>query len=105
MNAERYKDAGDGVEDGVAKGVFKPGVDLAKAYVILAQDAYYKDDEPNAIRLYQKAAPMAADGEAYLNLAKVLSNSGKKAEAKAAAQKALDKGVKKPDEAKGILAR
>ena len=60
------------VEDGVAKGVFKPGVDLAKAYVILAQDAYYKDDEPNAIRLYQKAAPMAADGEAYLNLAKVL---------------------------------
>ena len=28
-----------------------------------------------------------------------------KAEAKVAAQKALDKGVKKPDEAKGILSR
>ena len=49
--------------------------------------------------------PMAADGEVYLNLAKVLSNSGKKAEAKAAAQKALDKGVKKPEDAKGILSR
>ena len=105
MNAERYKDAETVIEDGVAKGIFKPGVDLSKAYVILAQNAYYKDDDQNAVRLYQKAAPMAADGEVYLNLAKVLSNSGKKAEAKAAAQKALDKGIKKPDEAKGILSR
>ena len=48
---------------------------------------------------------MAADGEAYLNLAKVLEYSGKKADAKVAAQKALDKGVKKPDEANGILSR
>ena len=48
---------------------------------------------------------MAADGEAYLNLAKVLEYAGKKADAKAAAQKALDKGVKKPEEAKAILAR
>ena len=105
MNAERYKDAETVVEDGVAKGILKPGPDLAKAYVILAQDAYYKDDDKNAVRLYEKAAPMAADGEVYLNLAKVLSNSGKKAEAKAAAQKALDKGVKKPEDAKGILSR
>ncbi len=105
MNAERYKDAETVVEDGVAKGILKPGPDLAKAYVILAQDAYYKDDDKNAVRLYEKAAPMAADGEVYLNLAKVLSNSGKKAEAKAAAQKALDKGIKKPEDAKGILSR
>ena len=58
-----------------------------------------------AIELYTKAAPMAADGEAYLNLAKVLEYNGKKADAKAAAQKALDKGVKKPDEARNILSR
>lgn len=105
MNADRYKDAEAVIEDGVGKGILTPGTDLAKAYVILAQNAYYKEDDQNAIRLYQKAAPMAADGEAYLNLAKVLSNSGKKAEAKAAAQKALDKGIKKPDEAKSILSR
>ena len=105
MNAERYKDAETVVEDGVAKGILKPGPDLAKAYVILAQDAYYKEDDKNAVRLYEKAAPMAADGEVYLNLAKVLSNSGKKAEAKAAAQKALDKGIKKPEDAKSILSR
>jgi len=46
---------------------------------------------------------MAADGEAYLNMAKILRDQGKTADAKAAAQKALDKGVKKPTEAKEIL--
>ena len=46
---------------------------------------------------------MAADGEAYLNMAKILRDQGKTGEAKAAAQKALDKGVKKPAEAKEIL--
>ena len=105
MNAERYKDAEVVIEDGVGKGVLKPGQDLAKAYVILAQNAYYQGNDQEAVRLYQKAAPMAVDGEAYLNLAKVLANSGKKAQAKEAAQKALDKGIKKPDEAKNILSR
>jgi len=105
MNADRYKDAETVIEDGVAKGVLKPGPDLAKGYVILAQNAYFNGSDQDALRLYQKAAPISADGEAYLNLAKILSSSGKKAEAKAAAQKALDKGLKKPDEAKTILSR
>ena len=48
---------------------------------------------------------MAADGEAYLNLAKVLDYTGKKAEAKEAAKQALAKGVKKPEDANRILAR
>ena len=55
--------------------------------------------------MYTNAAPMAAFCESYLNLAKVLEYNGKKADAKAAAQKALDKGVKKPDEARNILSR
>lgn len=105
LNAERYKDAEAVIEDGLAKGILKPGSDVAKAYMILAQNAYYKENDKDAIRFYQKAAPMAADGEAYLNLAKILSNNGKKAEAKQAAQQALDKGIKKPEEAKGILSR
>ena len=74
-------------------------------YQVLAQNAYVEDKIPLAISLYEKAAPMAADGEAYLNLAKVLDFDGKKTAAKAAAQKALDKGVKKPEEAKALLAR
>lgn len=105
LNAERYKDAEAVINDGVAKGILKPSPDLAKAYMILAQEAYAADNDKEAARLYGLAAPMAADGEAYLNLAKVLENLGKKADAKVAAQKALDKGVKKPKEAKDILSR
>ena len=45
---------------------------------------------------------MAPDGETYLNLAKVLGKKGRIAEAKQAAQQALDKGVKNPDDAKKL---
>ena len=105
MNAQRWTEAQKVIEDGVTKGILQPGPDLARDYQVLAQNAYVDDKIAMAIDLYSKAAPMAADGEAYLNLAKVLEYSGKKADAKAAAQKALDKGVKKPDEAKNILSR
>lgn len=105
MNAQRWDDAQKVIEDGVAKGILQAGPDLARDYQILAQNAYVDDKIPMAIALYTKAAPMAADGEAYLNLAKVLDYAGKKAEAKAAAKQALEKGVKKPEDANRILAR
>ena len=105
MNASRWDDAQKVMDDGAAKGILQSGPELAKDYMVLAQNAYVDDKIPQAIALYGKAAPMAADGEAYLNLAKVLEYAGKKADAKAAAQKAIDKGVKKPEEAKAILAR
>lgn len=105
MNASRWDDAQKAIDAGVANGVLQPGPELARDYQVLAQNAYADDKIALAIDLYGKAAPMAADGEAYLNLAKVLEYSGKKSDAKAAAQKALDKGVRKPDEAKGILSR
>jgi len=104
MNAERYKDAENVINEGVSKGILKDGPDLAKDYMILGQNAYYKGSDSDAIAFYSKAAPMAADGEAYLNMAKILRDQGKTAESKAAAQKALDKGIKKPAEAKEILA-
>lgn len=105
MNSQRWGDAQKVIEDGVSKGILQPGVELARDYQVLAQNAYVDDKISLAIDLYSKAAPMAADGEAYLNLAKVLEYNGKRADAKAAAQKALDRGIKKPDEAKNILSR
>lgn len=105
MNTQRWNDAQKVIEDGLAKGVLQAGPDLARDYQVLAQNAYQDDKMPLAIELYSKAAPMAADGEAYLNLAKVLDYAGKKAEAKAAAKQALEKGVKKPEDANRILAR
>lgn len=103
MNDERFKDAQKVIEDGVAKGILKDGPDLAKDYMILGQNAYFTGSDTDAIAFYSKAAPMSTDGEAYLNMAKILRDQGKTAEAKAAAQKALDKGIKKPADAQTIL--
>jgi tetratricopeptide (TPR) repeat protein len=105
MNTERWEDARAVIDEGMAKGTLAAGTELAKDLMVLAQNAYYKGSDKEAAELYRKAAPMAADGEAYLNLAKILRDQGKAAEAKTAAQQALDKGVKHPEEAKQIISR
>lgn len=105
MNAERWKDAQAVIDDGMAKGVLTASPEVAKDLMVLAQNAYYKGSDNDAIALYRKAAPMAADGEAYLNLAKILRDQGKTADAKSAAQQALDKGIKRPEEARQIIGR
>ncbi|HRO26685.1 MAG TPA: tetratricopeptide repeat protein [Luteimonas sp.] len=92
------------INEGLDKGILKPEY---QTYVALAQAYYFAEPsqvEP-AIAAYRKAAPLAPTGETYLNLARVLSNEGRLAEAKQAAQQALDKGLNSPDEAKKILAR
>ena len=103
INADKDKEALAVIEDGIAKGVIHPGPELAKDYMVLGQKAYYASDLPTAIAMYGKAAPLAADGEAALNLAKIYAEAGKPAEAKAAAQQALDKGVKDTAAAKKLL--
>ncbi|HRO63243.1 tetratricopeptide repeat protein [Thermomonas sp.] len=105
MNAQRWADAQRVIEDGVGKGILKPGPDLANAYQLLAQNAFFADKIQLAIDFYNRALPMATDGEVYLNLAKVLDYAGRKAEAKEAARQALAKGIKKPEEANRIIAR
>ena len=88
----------DGLEKGVLAGDYK-------TYSLLAQAYYFTDQYDKAIEFYGKAAPLAEDGSAYLNLAKVLANEGRDAESKTAAQKALDKGLPNPEEARKLLAR
>ncbi len=105
IKANRLIDAKAVMDAGTSKGILSQDAQLAKDYMVLAQNAYGENNVPLAIEMYTKAGPIAADGTAYLNLAKVLSNSGKKAEAQAAAQKALDKGLTKPEEARSLLAR
>ena len=89
------------INDGMQKGVLKPD---QQTYLALAQSYYYSDQIAPAIEAWQKAAPMSKDGETYLNLAKVLWQEDRIPEAKQAAKSALEKGVKKPDEAKKIIA-
>lgn len=93
------------IEEGLANGKIAQDDKLANAYVILAQNAYGNGDTKTAIAMYRKAAPIADDGEPSLNLARVLINEGRLAEAREAAQKALDKGVRNPADARKIIAR
>jgi len=89
------------INDGMQKGILKPD---QQTYLALAQSYYYSDQIPPAIEAWQKAAPLSKDGETYLNLAKVLWQEDRIPEAKQAAKSALEKGIKKPEEAKKIIA-
>ena len=103
MNTEGKEKEGIAViKEGLDKGVLKPDY---QTYVALGQAYYFTDQPALAIENYQKAAPLAENGETYLNLAKILWGEDRLGEAKEAAQKALDKGVKNPDDAKKILAQ
>jgi len=104
VNANKYKEAEEVLTDGVTKGVLKPSLTLANDYSILAQNYYGEEKTALAIDYYRRAAAASPNGEASLNLAKVLRNEGRMAEAKTAAREALAKGVKKPEEANAILA-
>jgi tetratricopeptide (TPR) repeat protein len=89
-------------EEGLAKGILKED---HSTWAVIAQAYYFSDQPAKAIEAYQKAAPLDDDGETYLNLAKVLAGEGRDAEARTAAQQALDKGVKRPEEARQIIGR
>jgi predicted Zn-dependent protease len=88
------------INEGIEKGILKPDY---QTYLALAQSYYYSEQIPQAIENWKKAAPLSKDGETFLNLAKVLHSEDRIPEAKQAAQQALAKGVKKPEEAKKII--
>lgn len=94
------KDVIEVINDGLQKGILKPD---HQTYLALAQSYYYSDQIPQAIENWQKAAPLSKDGETYLNLARVLWQEGRIPEAKQAAQQALAKGVRNPEDARKIL--
>lgn len=103
MNSEnREQEAIAVINEGLEKGVLNGD---HTTYRALAEAHYFSGQPELAIEAYRKAAPLAPDGESYLNLARALLNEGRIAEAKQAAQQALDKGVKEPDDAKLILAQ
>lgn len=89
------------INEGLEKGILKPN---AEVYTALAQSYYYTDRPSEAIEAYKKGAPLAADGEVALNLARVLLSEGRAAEARQAAQQALAKGLKDPKDANNIIA-
>ena len=101
LNHNKNKEGIAVIQEGLQKGVLKEDYDTLNA---LAQAYWFSGQSAQAIAAYRKAAPLAPDGEAYLNLARALLNEGQAAEAKQAAQQALDKGVHNPGDAKKIIA-
>jgi tetratricopeptide (TPR) repeat protein len=97
----REKEAAAVIKEGLDKGILKPD---HQAYLALAQSYYFSEQPGPAIDAYKKAAPLADDGETYLNLARLLWQEERVPEAKEAAKQAIAKGLKKPDDAKKILA-
>ena len=96
----REKDVVAVINEGLGKGILKPDY---QTYLALAQSHYFLEQIPQAIENWQKAAPLSKDGETYLNLARVLYQEGRVPEAKQAAQQALAKGVRKPEDARKII--
>ena len=89
------------INEGLEKGVLEGN---HQTYLALGQAYYFSEQVAPAIDAYQKAAPLAENGETYLNLTRILFNEDRIPEAKQAAQQALDKGVRNPDEARKLLA-
>ena len=102
LNLEgKEKEAAAVIKEGLDKGVLKPD---HQVYLALAQSYYFSEQPGPAIDAYKKAAPLDDDGETYLNLARLLWQEERVPEAKEAAKQAMAKGLKKPDDAKKILA-
>ncbi|MGY0505834.1 tetratricopeptide repeat protein [Luteimonas sp. e5] len=102
LNDEKWREAAQVIEDGVAKGVLPKNEDLGKAWSVTANRAYFDEDMEAAARYYAEAAPLLSDGEGWLNLAKIYSQQQDKAKAREAAKQALAKGVKNRAEAERL---
>jgi tetratricopeptide (TPR) repeat protein len=97
----REKDLIAFINEGLTKGILKPS---APVYGQLGQAYYNADQIGDAIAAWEKAAPLAKDGELYLNLAIVSLQDDRYGPAKAAAQQAIAKGVRKPGKAWMVIA-
>ncbi|HEX7987729.1 MAG TPA: tetratricopeptide repeat protein, partial [Duganella sp.] len=90
------QDVIDTVNEGLKKGVLTGNLG---AYNALAEAYYYSDQIDPAVAAWNQAAPLAKDGQIYLNLAIVLNQEQRFSAAKEAATKALAKGLPAPGEA------
>ncbi|MCD9027931.1 tetratricopeptide repeat protein [Luteimonas sp. BDR2-5] len=86
----------EGLEKNILPSDYRTLVALAQAY-------YFSDQVGPAIDAYRRAAPLAENGDAYLNLAKILHQEGRTDEAKEAARQAIAKGLTSNTDAERIL--
>ncbi len=90
------------VQEGLKKGILKPGYEV---YKLEGDAAYTAGNTNDAIDAYKKAAPLATDGQSDLILAQVYNNAGKYREGRKAAKDAISKGLKSPGRGYMLLAQ
>ena len=98
----REKDAVALIDEGLSKGILKPSYEM---YAVQGRSYFEADNIPKALEAWTKGAPLAKDGEMYLNVAKLQLDGDHWAAAKEAAQQAKAKGVKRQGEVYQVLAR
>lgn len=91
----------DVIKDGMSKGVMQPS---ANNYLLLGKAEYLAGDTKSAMASYNKALPLATDGEPALQIASVLLTDSKYSESKSKVELAISKGVKHPGVAYMVLA-
>lgn len=89
------------LEEGMTKGIVKPSAD---SYVLLAQAAEMSNHTSMAMDAYNKAIPLAKDGDPALRAGRLLLTEKKNSQARAMIKQALDKGVKSKGKAYMLLA-
>jgi tetratricopeptide (TPR) repeat protein len=89
------------LDEGMSKGVVTSSYEN---YKLLGDAAYVAGDSSKAIAAYQKAMPMAKDGEAAVRAGQLLIEQNKYSEAKSLIQQGIDKGVQHKGTAYMLLA-
>lgn len=89
------------INEGISKGIMQPSADN---YVLLGKAEYEAGDTAAAKAAFDKALPLATNGEAALQLANMELNDSKYSQAKSLIDQALSKGVKQKGTAYLVLA-
>jgi tetratricopeptide (TPR) repeat protein len=90
------------LEDGMSKGVVTAS---AENYQLLGTAAYMAEDSTKALASFQKAIPLAKDGEPNIRAGQLLIVDNKYSEAKSVIQQGIDKGVQHKGTAYMLLAQ
>ncbi|MGN6654383.1 MAG: tetratricopeptide repeat protein [Rhodanobacter sp.] len=89
------------LKDGMSKQIVQPNADN---YVLLGKANYVAGDIPAATQAFQKALPLATDGEPALQIANIELTNSHYAKAKTMVSQAISKGVKHMGSAYLVLA-
>jgi predicted Zn-dependent protease len=98
----REKDTLALIDEGLKKGILQPSYNM---YAVQGRIYFQNEDLPKALDAWSKGAPLAKDGEMYLNVAKLQLDGDHYAAAKEAALQAKAKGVKRQGDIYQVLAR